>query len=475
MRPIQALILALLGLMSTGCDTDHFLAETRLLPDGSLERVVYLPQAQVPEAVQKSDVWQAKRNLSQVASVEQHQHSLSELIRRPELGSPPAKDKPLYWVASGKFPDVAAIPDYVKFEAPAELPTGHLERRLQRRDAGLVTEWVWDETLTDIITLSDQRLARDSAAEIALGIHLPACAEAWGPEYDLKNFERWLRQDVIQCCQELCDLYLEKSLNKHRRLSNNDELYLQGAKILQRYGLNVFDARQQVIKDNKLFAERLRAFVDENLQRHVRDKQDRPLSLELRQDALQTLFPKERDDEDVPDEDTETRLAQAITRATLSRFGTQENFDEAIARLVARIFGLYAFPLLAPKRQFEYRMDFPGIVLQTNGTVIGDRTIRWRFEASEAYPLGYQMHAVVAEVNTTALAKYFPDATLEKREHLAEFLDFIAEDDSLRDALSELVTKDDPTAWKQWKFDNLDATRLFTILHPARESEPPKK
>lgn len=475
MKPIQAFLLALLGLMSAGCDTDHFLAETRLQTDGSLERVVYLPLAQVPEAVQKSAVWQERRNLSRVTSVEQHQHPLSDLIRRPELGSTLSKDKPLYWVASGKFPDVSAIPDYLSFEAPAEMPAGHLERRLQRRDAGLVIEWVWDETLTEIITLSDQRLARDSAAEIALGIHLPACAEAWGPEYDLQNFERWLRQDVVQCCQELCDLYLETRLNKHRRASDQEELYKQAAKILQRYGLNLFDAKLQLIKDNKVLTERLKAFVNENLQRYVRDKQDRPLSLELRRDALQTLFPEERDNEELPEEGAETRLAQAITRATLARFGTEEKFQEATERLAARIFGLYGFPFLAPRRQFAYRMEFPGVILQTNGTLIGDRTICWKFDAAEAYPLGYQMHAVAVEINTSAVAKYFPRATLENREHLAELLDFIAADETLRAALSELVSKDDHTAWKQWKLEHLDASRVVTILETARDAETPGK
>lgn len=464
MRAFSAIIVAQLCLGLTGCESEQFRAETRLLADGSLERIVYQSPDRTRNTGQPESAWTKTRNVPKLESAAQQRRTLREMLPLPddEFRSPQAKSSKLYWLAMGKFAAARAIPDYLVFEAPPGLPEGRLVRRLERREAGLVTEWIWEETLTDAVTLTDHRLARQEAADIAVSITLAACADAWGPDYDLKQLEHWLRQDLTACFQELCDAVFQHGLTRHRTESHEQDFWNAGAKILSRYGLDLFDAQQQLIQDQQEIAKRVQIFLTANLQRRVRDQQGQPLKEDLLRDAFSTLQTKETEGPQ-----TESRWSQACRRAVLAKYGTNKTFEEQVNRLGVRILGLYVWPLLHVERQFDYRLDVPGYILETNGTLTGDRSVRWKFEASEAFPLGYSMRAVVAVPNTAAWMQHFPRAKLDSREVLVEYLDLVAADAHLRSALNELAQKNDPAAWKAWQIDHLGTTRLFDLLQPS--------
>ena len=442
MTSIRTVFVAMLVLCCAGCNPESFRAETRLLPDGSVERAVYLPLKHVPDDARQSREWSSNHRLREVKSMADRQLPIDDLIRR--FGKPADEGHPNdYWIAKGKFADLKAIPNHLVFKAPEGLKDGRLVRQLERKDWGVVTEWTWNETLTDSFTFADHRQARSDAIEMAVPIIVAACAETWGPEYDLKEFERWLRGDVASCFQELCDVVLEGGLDKHKHSWESPVLLAKFDEVFQKQGLHLFDAEHKPLK-NEETEQRLEEFFSKVLRQHVRDKKGEPLAKELLRDALAGS--------------EKSRLSRAFERVTHARYGGKERFQEHFNRLGIRMFGLYCWPpVFRDSQSFDYRLDVAGFVLETNATLIAERTLRWTFRSEDAFPLGYLMRATVAIPDTVALAKHFPNAKLDSRETIVNYLDLVRSDAKLKLALDDLIQKNDPTLWSEWLEANRDS------------------
>lgn len=458
MRAVCVFAVALMCGGLSGCEPEQFRAETRLMADGSLDRIVYQPPERAPSKAQQKLAWKEVRYVPKLDSPDQQRRSLRDLWPLPDdaFQSPKSNSSKYYWLARGRFADIKEVPNHLVFEAPKGLPNGRLVRQLERQNAGAVTEWIWEEVLTDVVTLSDQRLARTEAAELAVALTLAACADAWGPDYDLKDLEHWLRGDVTDCFQELCDVALQFGLNKHKSPTGDKQLFTLGAKVLKRRGLNLLDDQEKLLDDQLEASQRARTYLTQKLQQLVKDKQGQPLAEELIQETLAGMS------------DEASRISQGFKRAITSKFGTQEKFEEQVNRLGTRILGIYIWPILRAQKTFDYRMEVPGIIIETNGTLIGDRTLRWKFESAEAFPLGYAMRAKVAVLDAPALAKHFPRAKLDSREVIVEYLDIVGGDPELRTALNELSQKNDTTAWKTWQVAHPEAMRLYELLQPEK-------
>ena len=442
MTSIRTVFLAMLGLCCAGCNPESFRAETRLLPDGSVERSVYQPLKRVPDDVRQSREWSSTHRTREVKSAADRQLPIDELIRR--FGKPADEGDPNdYWMAKGKFADVKTIPNHLVFKAPDGLKDGRLVRQLERKDWGVVTEWTWNETLTDSFTFADHRKVRSDAVEMAVPIIVAACAETWGPEYDLKEFERWLRGDVASCFQELCDVVLEWGLDKHKQSWESPVLLAKFDEIFQKQGLHLFDADHKPLK-GKEGEQRLEEFISKALRQHVRDRKGGPLANEHLRDALSGS--------------EKSRLSRAFERVGHAKYGGEERLQEHVNRLGIRLFGLYCWPPVFRDPQiFDYRMDVAGFVLETNATLIAERTLRWTFRSDDAFPLGYSMRATVAIPDTDAMAKHFPNAKLDTREAIVGYLDLVRADDKLKLALDDLVQKNDPSLWSEWLQANRDS------------------
>ncbi len=353
----RTVFVAMLGLCCAGCNPESFRAETRLLPDGSVERSVYQPLRRAPDDARQSREWSSTHRTREVKSAADRQLPIDELIRR--FGKPADEGLPSdYWMAKGKFADVKAIPNHLVFKAPDGLKDGRLVRQLERKDWGVVTEWTWNETLTDSFTFADHRKARSDAVEMAVPIIVAACAETWGPEYDLKEFERWLRGDAASCFQELCDVVLEWGLDKHKHSWESPVLLAKFDEVFQKHGLHLFDAEHKPLKDEET-KQRLEEFISKVLRQHVRDRKGEPLANDHLRDALSGS--------------EETRLSRALERVAHAKYGGKERLQEHLNRLGIRLFGLYCWPpLFRDSQSFDYRMDVAGFVLKTNATLIAD-------------------------------------------------------------------------------------------------------
>ena len=451
----RAVFVAMLGLCCSGCNPEYFRAETRLLPDGSVERSVYQPLERVPDDARESREWSVNHCIREVRSAADWQLPIADLLRR--FKKPLDDEKPNYWVAKGKFADIKTIPNHLVFKAPDGLKDGRLVRQLERKDWGVVTEWTWTETLTDSFTFTDHRKARSDAVEMAVPIIVAACAETWGPEYDLKEFERWLRGDVASCFEEMCDIVLEWGLDKHKHpWESRRVLFAKFDEVFQKHGLHLFDADHKPLKDEEA-KRRLEEFFSKVLRQHVRDGKGEPLANEHLRDALSGS--------------EESRLSRALERVAHAKYGGEERFQEHVNRLGIRLFGLYCWPLMFRASQsFDYRLDVAGFVLETNATLIAERTLQWKFRSEDAFPLGYLMRATVAIPNTDATAKHFPNAKLDTREIIVNYLDLVRADAQLKLALDDLIQKNDPTLWSEWLRTNR-GSKMNDLLKSKPEAE----
>ena len=64
-----------------------------------------------------------------------------------------------------------------------------------------------------------------------------------------------------------------------------------------------------------------------------------------------------------------------------------------IKQLVTRVWGVNGGGLfiMSHSERFQATQTMPGQVVQTNGTLLGDRVVRWSFTTAEAFPDGYDM------------------------------------------------------------------------------------
>ncbi len=452
----RTVFVAMLGLCCAGCNPESFRAETRLLPDGSVERSVYQPLKRVPEDARQRREWAFNHRIHEMKWTSGLQLPIDDLIRH--FDKPADDEKPNdYWFAKGKFTDINAIPNHLVIKAPEGMKDGRLVRQLERKDWGVVTEWTWNETLTDSFTFADHRKARIDAVEMAIPLIVAACAETWGSEYDLKPLERWLRGDAAASYQELCDIVLEWGLDKHKLSWESPVLLAKFDKVFQMQELHLFDAEHKPLKDED--AKRcLEEFVSKVLRQYVRDKKGEPLANEHLRNALSG-----------PEE---SRLSQTLERVAHAKYGGEKRFQEHVNRLGIRMFGLYCWPpVFRTPQSFDYRMDVAGFVLETNATLIAERTLRWTFRSEDAFPLGYLMRATVAIPNIDVLAKHFPNAKLDTREIIVNYLDLVRADAQLKLALDDLIQKNDPTLWSAWLRANRNS-KVNELLNPKPATKP---
>lgn len=464
MRRELALLLCLAAAMCLGCEREVFRAETRLMPDGSIHRTIYQPSKRTPDAAQAGNVWAAAHSMSAPPDKENRPTPLSSLLKQAPQGN--VKPGQAYFLATGQFANVDAIPDYLEFEAPQGLPKGRLVRKLDRKDLGLVAQWTWEETLTDIVTLNGHRAARREMARLVIELTIAAASDVWGPEYDLTGLKQWMETDLTACAFEFGDLILVLGAQQH--LFQDDqaaytEFDLECAHIWKRYGLNFF------LADGKLMSSQDRQapiteFINKNVQQRVRNKEGRAIDVDSIRKLTDGILGHSVSESVKAASGDE--FARAWERAAIAKFGSTEKGDEIMGRLGAQVFGLYIWPLLRGPQNFDCEMTYPGVVLATNGELVGDGTVRWQFPARMAFPFGFTMRAIVVVPNRDALARHFPKVKLDSRQAVATYFDAVRRDATLLAGLLSLINNGDPTTWDEWRSRNVAQRDVLELLDP---------
>ena len=398
----------------TGCG-GAYRAETTLHADGSLDRAVYQPADGTPDAARQAKLWKEITFAPKPDDLDRQgwPDALTMLPAHPQDQGHP------YFAAWNHFASVKDVPAHVRFPSPegSGLPDGKLERELTRTDLGLVEEFRWRETLTDVVTLTDMHKAREELADVAIQFGQDVFVEALGKDYDLSDLVQWLKTDGKAWFDEATDLLFAAGLSKDSADAKilQDEL----ASSLERQGLKL-KANGEWLKDNELqhavqdFAVNL---VGEKIK-----KDGKAVGRDVVLKWLAELNSKDGG-----------RFRLAAQKVVAQKYGGDKVFGKRVTTLVDRIVGLYA---LSPPSAFQYTMTFPGPVVETNGEIrgAGDK-VRWRFRVADAYPLGYPMEARCLFVPEDGRKLLGRDKPLSDREALTNYADLVHGDKGLEEAM----------------------------------------
>jgi hypothetical protein len=321
-----------------------------------------------------------------------------------------------YVAAWGTFASAADIPPHFVKRSTDETRSGRLTATSSRNDLILVTEHVWEETLTNPVTLNDFQLARREVAHLMLAVFEDVLREELGPDYDFDGLMAWLRSDGVQWFEELTNVYLETAL---RRSASHREVFEEEvAALAAQRGLPSLE--QEVIA----------RFAAVRIQQLVRKRDGNPPSEETVRDVLRWigLAPNRVGDDELPPSPFEAAGKRVIER----RYGGEEAFAKRVGALADRIIGVYG-PFAATE-QFRGSVTMPGIIVESTGTLLDEHTTVWTFSAADAYPFGYRMRARSFERNP-AVTRLLGAKVLTAKIDLIEFARRVDGDEELKTAM----------------------------------------
>jgi len=421
-------------LIACGCSQEIFRAETVLHNDGSIDRAIYQPVKEMPETALAADLWEGRTYAAEIAD-RQWEHPIRELP-----AATPSSDRP-YFAAWGHFASPAEIPEYYHKSAPEGLPAGRLARSYERRDLVFVVEHRWRETLTDIVTLSDMREARDELATLLIDFAEAVLKEYLGDQYDASALLAWLRSEGRAWFNDSVETFFEFYASRQGR----EESVLQQrlAKIAARHGLDMTDEKGQMLPEEALQTA-IREFVAARLRQGIRRRDGKPLEEDVVErlligQGLQPLPDLPEPPEGVEPPEVPDFFTAAVERVVARQFGGAEVFEERLNRLVVRIAGLYRSELFASPRQFQMQLTMPGFVVESNGVLLSENELEWNFNAKDAYPYGYAMTARSLVPNRERQKQLLKTVRIDNRKRALEFVSLVEADRLLLTALQKVA------------------------------------
>jgi hypothetical protein len=420
----RAGILILLSIFSYGCPR-AYRSETVWYADGSVDRAIYQDRETTPESVRRSRVWLQTTSAPEPQKLERQGWSgpISKFpVKQPGEAGP-------YFAAWGHFQSPQDLPAHFIRKAPrrAGVPDGELVRQCSRTDYVLVREYRWRETLSEVVNFEEMRKARGQLVDLLIDFAQDALGEAFGQEYDTASLINWLRTDGKTWLAEITDYAYVKSATQkgpHGQRAIADGI----ADICARHGLAL--KVEGKLLEGEALEKALRDFVIQELSHHVRRKSDgRPVDKK----TIATFL----EDWNSSSSDTRKRLERAMDRVMVRKFGGKEKFEEQVEALLVRIVGLHGTPLLQGWNEFDYVLMVPGDMVETNGQILSRNKVRWQFDETEAYPLGYVMEcrSLLPELSTQQ--ELLQNQPLSNREAMLHFVALVADHEPLRDALRQ--------------------------------------
>jgi hypothetical protein len=158
--------------------------DTVVHADGSLDRAIVQNTGLTPDAAQRPQIWLETR-LAKAGPEQPWDGSIAALKApgKKEEKKPFAAEQE-YFAARGHFASVDAVPDHYAEVAKDGAATSRLVRTYTKRDLGFVTEYVWTETLNDIVGPGEMAKARDDLSQINMTLLRAALDEGLGRDYE---------------------------------------------------------------------------------------------------------------------------------------------------------------------------------------------------------------------------------------------------------------------------------------------------
>jgi hypothetical protein len=353
-------LLAILLTVASGCgDPPLFQATTIVRPDGSCERTIiqprvgYLPTAarpvgDLPDSNVLSDEW-----IAQWTSVAGAERPPKSAAHGAALGTHP------YFQARGTFDSPSDIPLHYLYLNKSQCTAGisKLAREFEQTDFGLFVEYRWRETLTN--SVSREQFVGGIKSTLDLLEPLMECGvpKALGDTYDVKALVNFLKTDGRAAFREMADIYYDTRLCR----ADDEAIIGRMVDVLRQHGMPWPNTQQDPI--GQLVADVLRT----SLRRHD--------GVPITADEVQQIM---------------EALDKFDWKAQQAALGIDEKQFETIFEAC----GVYPpFYLFHRAETFEYSLELPGTLLDTNGLLMASNRTFWRFTADASFPRGYEMIA----------------------------------------------------------------------------------
>ena len=447
--------LAILLLPVSGCKVGYFHAETTLNPDGSVERAILQPVVSTPESALKPDVWDRSGWTTQKSFAD-----FSGGIRELKL----VKGGKDYFAAWKKAESAADLPDHYTKLAVDEKSTSRFERSFVKRDYGLLTEYSWQETLNDVVTLEDFRKARQELIDLLCEVVEPTLKESLGKEHDTSKLMDWLRGDGSEFVIDVTNALYDVASSKLYPISDDsagDVFKQRIIKVCEEHGFG------EVFDESGGFQEKaVRKLAMEIVRKNLPRRDGKPTEKDVIRGVVGATG--------LSNKDEKTPVARSLSgswfQAVAARPGGKERFETDLKKLATRLQGVHGGCLLGSPEDFRFVMTFPGVVVETNGVILADDRVRWQFGAVEAWPSGISMRGRSLQDNSAGVNGLKAWRKSLNREALTRLLDLTAGDERLIAVLVKCRKAGDLSPLEEFSksFDDADvvasANRILGLL-----------
>ncbi len=433
-------VVAILSACCAGCGSPPlFQVETRILPDGSCQRMIWQPKGEMLPKDALEPAWNARWN------------SVGPVDVPPAFAKQyPSHGDHQYFMAKGTFSSSREIPPHFRYtiESCPEVGASELSRSYDRADYGLVVEHRWREKLTNIVTLSGFLKARDEFLDLAMPLAEKAIEQVYGTRYDVKNLVVEVRSQGRRFLEQVAIVFYEVLIQDLTQA----EQYTRLAAVAKPFGLDLFDARGGLVEGEE-GGKRFQGFLRGLISRSVRYRDGGALTNAEVQSIVESNKPPF------------STVWESFAKEHKTEFETQ-----LLPRLV-RMTGLYHLPLAfmfqgGPKFAFSLRL--PGALTETNGTIDGPGTTSWRFGEERLFPDGFSMKARSLDWRPEAQQKILGHVVLADRASAEAFIEIVKDCPALLDAVRAAGQTGEARPLREFQpnteGERVQATRLRELL-----------
>lgn len=399
-----------------GCQRDVYRHDTVLHSDGSVTRTVF----QSSESIREPEAWASISRAPRDYDGDLDAPFGPEELRPQVAEKDPAPDGN---AARGTFSSPMELPAHFLRESSTGTGESRLERLYDRKDWGLFIEHRWSEMVTDSVTISESQQATRELAELTVELITEALNRAYGEDYDFTRLEAWMRTEGVAWFGEVVGAYLQVSTLKLQEGPFVVRLYGDMARISRRYGLVLPEPDGQSHDYNRRIEEFLADKLKELIER--RDGQD------VEDEVVEAIL-RSKDQSSLP-------AAVAWEQVIAERYGDSKGLEQETRTLLDQIVGVYGghlTGLLGKPVGFEFGMEVPGTVVETNGTLLSDQRVLWKFDGEQVFPFGYPMTCRAIEPRVELQKLIWDGKTITGREAMLEALRLL-ENATLRAVLVE--------------------------------------
>jgi hypothetical protein len=487
-------ILAVLAVIN-GCETRKYQVITRIEQDGGLYRSIEQPRDDTlpPEALVKPKSYPPSTQPADYALKPAWAARWSE--SQPAT-SPPADDEGKFIKAAGRFASAEDIPgNYHLIAWPLEDRASTNQINHKYEDFLLFGIDDWSERITDTVRLYEYVDTIDEMIRMMLPALEATMDELLGKEYDFKDLYEYVENEGPRIGRRF-GLIVYQTNPEWRTLLTDREKTQQLKDLLSSVGFSLplkeggeeiddeqaFEAGKEFLVN--LCREKIRRrATGEHLTAEQAEKLLKMFGIDLAKSAESqpagTTAPAAAA-QTAPSTSPTTQEASPWDRAGDVFPGhflrlTGREYEPMALLWAARMGGAHRnspmgmldpIPQTCDSREYTYRLEAAGPILETNGHRADEVGVVWTFNGSDLFPEGYRMHARAIRWNRPAEKKLYGREVLGDLATVLKLKELIGDRQPIRDGLQEAIERGslEPIAKLSGSSDAAEAEAARAIL-----------